>query len=230
MELAGIKEILDGRRITLIEDAAQAHGARMGGHRVGSLGDAAAFSFYPGKNLGALGDGGAIVTESEELADFVRQYANYGSSSKYQHDILGVNSRLDELQAAVLRVKLRHLDAWNRARREIADRYTLALSGVPLEIPSVPNASEPVWHLYTVRLDERDSLIEYLRQQGVGTGIHYPVPCHQQGAYREQFSEHHYPDTEAICRTTASLPMGPMLHADQQMRVIDLIENWFDKR
>ena len=206
-----ILEIAAKYHLKVIEDAAQAHGARYKGTRVGSLGDAAGFSFYPGKNLGAFGDGGAVTTNDSTLAERVRRLSNYGSHVKYAHDVKGFNSRLDELQAALLRVKLRHLDEWNGRRRKIADQYLQKLSAQDfLTLPHVPPWAEHVWHLFVIRTSKRDQLQKYLVDQGIQTLIHYPVPPHRQGAYQE-LSHLSLPVSEMIHREVLSLPMGPHL-------------------
>ena len=169
--------------LRVVEDAAQAHGARYKGRRIGGHGDAVAWSFYPGKNLGAMGDAGAVTTNSPELADRIRVLRNYGSRVKYVNEVRGVNSRLDPIHAAVLRVKLAHLDAWNERRRDIARLYSDALMGSGLVLPHAPEWAEPVWHLYVVRSPERDALQNRLTSAGVGTLIHYPIPPHMQEAY-----------------------------------------------
>ena len=206
-----ILEIAARHHLKVIEDAAQAHGARYKGKRTGGLGDAAGFSFYPGKNLGAAGDGGAVTTNDSTLAEKVRRLSNYGSQVKYAHDVKGFNSRLDELQAALLRVKLRHLDAWNARRRQIADQYLRKLSAQDyLILPHVPPWAEPVWHLFVVRTPERDRLQNYLTDCGIQTLIHYPMPPHRQGAYQE-LSHLSLPVSEMIHREVLSLPMSPSL-------------------
>ena len=215
--------------IKLIEDAAQAHGATFNARKVGSLADAAAFSFYPAKNLGALGDGGAVTTDSEELASHIRKYSNYGSDAKYDHEIMGVNSRLDELQAAVLRVKLKHLDQWNEARRVLAASYGAALVDLPLELVREPAGASSVWHLYPVLLERRDEFREFMLKRGVELGVHYPRACHHQGAYEHMFDSALFPQAREICRRTISLPMGPMLSQNQQGRVVSVIGDWFSK-
>lgn len=169
--------------LRVIEDAAQAHGARYHGRRVGGLGDAAGFSFYPGKNLGALGDGGAITTNDAALAATLRKLRNYGSAVKYHHDFAGVNSRLDEMQSAVLRVKLRHLDEENEKRTALARAYASALAAAPLRLPTVLEGTEPVWHLFVVQTSLRDELQTFLHEQGIGTLVHYPIANHRQSAY-----------------------------------------------
>lgn len=220
-----------GRRhgLRIVEDAAQAHGARYRGRRVGSLGDAAAFSLYPTKNLGALGDAGTVVTNDERLAESVRSMRNYGSREKYRHEEQGFNSRLDALQAAFLRVKLTHLDAWNDRRRAIAHRYLRELAGIPgLELPRVPEWSEPVWHLFVIRHSRRDELRRWLNAEGVETLLHYPVPPHLSGAYADRgWKEGAFPVAEASSRTSLSLPMGPHLTDAQARHVISSLRAYF---
>jgi dTDP-4-amino-4,6-dideoxygalactose transaminase len=219
-DLDPIKALAARHDLKVIEDAAQAHGARYKGRRVGGLGDAAGFSFYPGKNLGALGDGGAVVTNDAELADRVRVLRNYGSRVKYHNEVKGFNSRLDELQAALLRVKLPVLDEWNQRRRAAAARYRDRLAGCDLTLPFVPEWAEPVWHLFVVRHPRRDELQQRLQQAGIGTMIHYPVPPHLQPAYAELgYGAGAFPLTEAIHREVLSLPMGPHLTVAQQQTV-----------
>jgi dTDP-4-amino-4,6-dideoxygalactose transaminase len=197
--------------LKVIEDAAQAHGARYEGRRVGGLGDAAAFSFYPGKNLGAIGDGGAVTTNDKTLADRVRMLSNYGSQQKYIHEHLGVNSRLDELQSAFLRVKLRHLDDLNQSRRDTASFYSGLLKENNIDTPFVPEWAEPVWHLYVVRIRNRDNIKEGLLRNGIETLIHYPVSPHLQPAYNESFiSSLELPICETLQNEILSLPFGPM--------------------
>ena len=208
------------RGIPVIEDAAQAQGARYRGRRAGSLADAAGFSFYPGKNLGAHGDAGAITTDDDELAERVRMLGNYGSKVKYHHDLPGLNSRLDSVQAAALRVKLRHLDEWNERRRAVAARYFDQLDGLEgLTLPSIPDGVEPVWHVFVVRHPRRDALQERLREAGVDTIIHYPIPPHLGGAYSAEFEGRHLPVAERLADEVLSLPMGPHLALDDAERV-----------
>lgn len=201
--------------LKVLEDAAQAHGARYKGRRIGAHGDAVAWSFYPGKNLGALGDGGAVTTDDPEIADRIQVLRNYGSRVKYVNEVKGFNSRLDPIQAAVLRVKLRVLDEWNERRRGIAQRYLEGLAGSGLVLPQVPEWAEPVWHLFVVRHPERDALVKRLNEAGVGTLIHYPVPPHLQGAYAEMgFGVGAYPVAERMAREVLSLPMGAQMAAE----------------
>lgn len=206
--------------LRVLEDAAQAHGARYRGRRVGGLGDAAGWSFYPGKNLGALGDGGAVTTNDDALAERLRLLRNYGSTRKYHHEEAGFNSRLDELHAAVLRVKLRHLEAWNSRRRVIAAFYLNALATVDLVLPVVPNWAEPVWHLFVVQSSARDALQRYLRGCGVSTLSHYPLAPHLQGAYRQlELSPGSLPIAERLQQRVLSLPLGPQLQLSQAQTV-----------
>ena len=208
------------RGIPVIEDAAQAQGARYRGRRAGGLADAAGFSFYPGKNLGALGDAGAITTDDDALAERVRMLGNYGSKVKYHHDLPGLNSRLDSVHAAALRVKLRHLDEWNERRRAVAARYLEQLDGVDgLTLPAVPDGVEPVWHLFVVRHPRRNALQERLREAGVDTIIHYPIPPHLTGAYSAEFEGRRLPVAERLADEVLSLPMGPHLPLDDADRV-----------
>lgn len=210
-DMEPIIEIAQKYNLRVIEDAAQAHGARYKGKRTGGLGDAAGFSFYPAKNLGAFGDGGAITTNDDGLAEQVRALRNYGSRKKYYNEYKGFNSRLDELQAAFLRVKLKKLDDWNSRRRQIADVYLKELKGVEqIVLPYVPQWAEPVWHLFVIRSSKRDALQKYLDQNGIQTMIHYPVPPHKQQAYREM-NHLNLPITESIHREVLSLPMGPAM-------------------
>jgi len=209
-----IKDLATKHGLVVIEDAAQAQGARYKGRSVGSLGHAAGTSFYPGKNLGALGDGGAVLTNDDEIASKVCQLRNYGSTVKYQHELAGYNSRLDELQAAFLRVKLSVLDACNDRRREIAGSYTRLLDGKGFGLPSVPVYADPVWHLFVVRHARRDALQNYLMQRGVTTVIHYPIPPHQQSCY-SSFANYALPVAEMLAGDVLSLPMSPDLRENE---------------
>jgi dTDP-4-amino-4,6-dideoxygalactose transaminase len=225
-DMAPINQIARQHGLRVIEDAAQAHGARYQGRRVGGLGDAAGFSFYPGKNLGALGDGGAITTDDGTLAGALRKLRNYGSNIKYRHEITGVNSRLDELQSAILRTKLRHLDAENTRRSAAASTYLDALAGLPLQLPHVHEEAEPVWHLFVVRTPDRDALQAHLRAQGIGTIIHYPLACHRQPAYSgERWPA--LPIAERLQSNVLSLPMAPYLSTADIRAVADSIRAFF---
>lgn len=215
-----ILELANKYKLKVIEDAAQAHGASYKGRKVGNLGDAAGFSFYPGKNLGALGDAGAITTNDTELADKVRVLLNYGSRVKYQNEVQGFNCRLDEMQAALLRVKLKYLDMETERRRHIAAEYTKYLKG--LVIPIVPDNICPVWHLYVVRSVSRDALQQKLLISGIGTMIHYPIPPHLQLAYKTLgYKVGDFPISERIHREVISLPIGPTITDQEVAKIVD---------
>lgn len=223
-DMDAIMQIAERHGVKVIEDAAQAHGARWRGRRVGSIGDAACFSFYPGKNLGAFGDAGAVVSNDVELLEKVRMVANHGRLEKYTHKMEGVNSRLDGLQAAILRVKLRHLDNWNESRRRHADFYFEALTGGDLQMPVVHEHAEPVWHLFVVRVSDRAGLQAALKQEGIATGVHYPVPLHQQPAYEERdIARQSLPVTELVAGRVVSLPMYPELTSAQLETIVNAI-------
>jgi len=226
-DMDAINEVAVRHDLKVIEDCAQAHGARYKGKRVGALGFAAAFSFYPGKNLGASGVGGAVTTNDHDLARRVRLIGNYGSKVKYYNETKGLNSRLDEFQAAFLRVKLPRLDEWNDRRKQIAKDYLQALKGLEkLTLPHVPDWADPVWHLFMVRHPRRDLLQKHLTANGVGTIIHYPVPPHLQKAYAElEYARGQFPISEKLADEVLSLPMSPHLspaeasYAVQQLSV-----------
>lgn len=220
-DLDPILEIAQRRELRILEDAAQAHGARYNGRRVGAHGDIVAWSFYPGKNLGCFGDGGAVTTNDAALAERVRLLRNYGSRLKYKHEIKGSNSRIDEIQSAVLRVKLRHLDAWNDRRSKVASIYRKALLGTGgVELPHVRTAVDPVWHLFVVDVKNRDRVQARLNEMGVETLVHYPVPPHLSEAYASDRSWGRFPITESAARTHLSLPIGPHLSLEGANRVI----------
>jgi len=203
-----IMEIAAKHGLVVIEDACQAHGARYKGKRVGSLGNAAAFSFYPAKNLGAYGDGGMVVTNDEQVAGSLRVLRNYGQREKYHHMVQGYNHRLDTLQAGVLRVKLKHLNAWNAARRQHAKLYRELLAHSPVVLPVEASCAEAVYHLYVIRVQDRDGLRVYLQDRGVATGIHYPIPIHLQPSYRALgYKKGSFPVTERCAEQILSLPM-----------------------
>lgn len=207
--------------LRVLEDGAQAHGARYKNRRIGAHGDAVAWSFYPGKNLGALGDGGAITTDDPALADRIRLLRNYGSREKYVHEVQGYNSRLDPIQAAVLRVKLGHLDAWNARRTALARRYLEGLAKSAVVLPQVPEWAEPAWHLFVVRSEQRDVLQQHLSVAGIGSLIHYPIPPHKQQAYAHvQWGADAFPLASAMAQEVLSLPMGPHLAPDSVAAVV----------
>lgn len=211
--------------LKVIEDAAQAHGAVYQGKRVGNLGDAAGFSFYPGKNLGALGDGGGITTGDELVYQRIKAVANYGSDYKYHHIYKGINSRLDEIQAAVLGIKLKYLDSDNSRRREIAKYYRDNITSPLLALPTAYDELAHVWHLFVVRTENRDRLKIYLESKGIETNIHYPVPPHKQDAYKEM-RELSFPITEQIHREVISLPISPVLSDGEVERVVEVANAW----
>ena len=220
-------ELANKYNLKIIEDAAQAHGAVYKGHKVGSLGDAAGFSFYPGKNLGALGDAGAVCSNDEELIKRIKMFRNYGSQHKYVHEMKGFNSRMDEIQATVLRIKLKYLDVWNDKRRDIAEKYGQLLKDTNVVIPSVHPNTAPVWHLYVIRHIKRDALQQYLRIKGIETLIHYPIPIHKQLAYKEYNSlTDSYYLTQNLADSILSLPMYPGLRMEEIKTVAEAIRNF----
>ena len=223
-DLTPLLDIARRRGLRVLEDAAQAHGARYRGKRIGADGDAVAWSFYPGKNLGALGDGGAITTDDANLAARLRLLRNYGSTVKYQHEVVGYNSRLDELQAAILRVKLRTLERDNQHRAGVARAYLSGLDGAGVRLPLVPAYADPVWHLFVVRHARRDELARRLRQSGVATAIHYPVAPHLQPAYADcGLPRGALPIAEALQAEVLSLPMSPRQTADDTRAVVQAV-------
>ena len=226
-----INEMAARHGLIVIEDACQAHGARYKGKRTGSLGHAAAYSFYPAKNLGAYGDGGMVVTADPDLVQRLQLLRNYGQSEKYHHQVQGFNHRLDTLQAAALRVKLRYLDDWNAARRRHAARFSRLLSGSGVVLPPVMPGVEPVWHLYIIRTRERDGLRAYLGERGIATGIHYPIPIHLQPAYVELgYRAGDFPVSEAAAEEMLSLPMYAELQDEQIDYVADAVRAFVGDR
>ena len=212
--------------LRVLEDGAQAHGARYKGQRIGGHGDAVAWSFYPGKNLGALGDGGAVTTDDPALAERLRVLRNYGSRVKYVNEVQGWNSRLDPLQAAVLRVKLAHLDAWNARRAALAQVYLDGLRDTGLVLPHVPEWAEPAWHLFVIRHPQRDALQQALADAGIGSLIHYPIPPHKQQAYAEAgYPADAFPLASQLATEVLSLPMGPQLLTEQARVVVAAVRN-----
>lgn len=222
-DMDAINAIAAEHDLVVIEDNAQAQGSLYKGKKTGSLGHAAATSFYPGKNLGALGDGGAIMTDDATIAERVRVLRNYGSRQKYNHIEKGQNSRLDEIQAAVLRVKLRHLIEWNTQRQAIATQYTQLLAGGPVTTPFVPDWASPVWHLYVVESEQRDALQAYLATQHIQTVIHYPTAPHKQACYQSSHGHLSYPLAESISSRVLSLPLFPGMRTDEIQSVAQAI-------
>lgn len=220
-DMDAINQIANKYNLKVIEDTAQSHGALYKGKRVGGISDAAGFSFYPGKNLGAFGDGGAVVTNDRKLADTVKKLRNYGSTVKYHNEIKGYNSRLDEVQAAWLRVKLSKLDEWNERRQRIAFSYMQTLNNLPdLTLPYVPEWAEPVWHLFVIRHQNRNILQKRLTEAGVATLIHYPIPPHLQSAYAEMRSQRgSLMITEKLADQVLSIPIGPHL-SNENMHIV----------
>ena len=224
-----IMEISKKHSLYVIEDCAQAHGATYKGRKVGTFGDAAGFSFYPGKNLGALGDAGAVITNNKELAEKVRALGNYGSDYKYHHIYMGNNSRLDEMQAAFLLAKLPHLDRMNEERRRIADRYIEGIKNEAVILPHVPEYAIPVWHVFAVRCKDRDGLEKHLNDMGISTNKHYPIPMNRQECFRGMdFGEAAFPLAEEISKTELSIPMYYGMTDEEIEFVIEAI-NSFDR-
>jgi dTDP-4-amino-4,6-dideoxygalactose transaminase len=227
-EMDSLGAIAQSHGLLVIEDACQAHGARYKGQRVGSMGDAAAFSFYPAKNLGAHGDGGMVVTRHRALRDRLRVLRNYGQQQKNHHVEVGFNRRLDTLQAAILRVKLRHLDAWNKARRGVASLYDRLLPDEVIK-PTATNDVEPVWHVYAIQVEQRDRLAAFLEQKGVGTGVHYPLPVHRQAALRGLgYEAGSHPIAEAASPRLLSLPIYPELTPASVRVVASAVHDFFE--
>ena len=224
-DLRPILDIAKGHGLYVVEDAAQAHGSRYEGDPVGSHGDIVAWSFYPGKNLGAAGDAGAITTNSTDIADRIAMLRNYGSRQRYVNEVQGYNCRLDPVQAAILTVKLRHLPEWNGRRSRIAKRYSNGLVSSGIILPKVADWATPVWHLYCIRHPKRDQLRELLAAAGVETLVHYPIPPHLQVAYKQLgYQVGDFPIAEALAETSISLPIGPAMTDDQVEHVIETVK------
>jgi dTDP-4-amino-4,6-dideoxygalactose transaminase len=227
-DMSAIMEIARRHDLYVVEDCAQSHGAAIKGRKTGTWGHLAAFSFYPTKNLGALGDGGAVVTDDQELAQKLRFLREYGWKQRYISDIVGMNTRLDEIQAAVLRVKLRYLDAENAQRRQLAEVYNSRLGDTPLILPEVSKDVDSVYHQYVVESAQRDALKDFLKNNSVGTLIHYPIPVHRQPAYQNRVGvgSGGLQKTEDVVTKILSLPMYPQMISDQAQQVADLIASW----
>lgn len=224
-EMDKINGLAKKYNLKVIEDSAQAQGAVYNGTKTGNLGDVSGFSFYPGKNLGCLGDGGAITTNDDELAKKIKALRNYGSHIKYENIYKGVNSRLDEIQAAVLRVKLRYLDKDNQRRREIAQHYRKNIKNFAITLPEVQNEESHVWHIFAISIENRDKLQQYLKDNGIQTLIHYPIAPHKQEAYKE-WNNLSYPITEQIHREILSLPISPVMEKDEVEKIVEVINNY----
>ena len=228
-DLDPVLKIATKYNLMVLEDGAQAHGAEYKGRKIGSHGDAVAWSFYPGKNLGAFGDGGSVTTNNPEIAEKIRLLRNYGSGQKYVNELKGFNSRLDPLQAAILRVKLRYLDAWNNNRRNFAGIYTKEIKNPSLILPYVPDWTEPAWHLYVIRLQLRNEIQNFLNKKDISTLIHYPIPPHLQKAYSTSKTPHRtLPIAESMANEVLSLPMGPHLEIEEILKVVEEV-NKFDR-
>ena len=222
-----ITKIAKEYNLSVIEDAAQAHGARYKGSRAGSLGDIACFSFYPGKNLGAYGDAGAVVTNNADLADRVRLLSDHGRSDKYEHELIGYCSRLDTIQAAILLAKLPYLDAWNNNRKEIAERYNKLLDECNVLTPFKKPDRDHVYHLYVIKTGKRDGLLSHLKKSGIGAGIHYPIPLHLQKAYQAYHPEWRLEESEKAAGSILSLPIYPEMQVEYIEKVVSVIANYF---
>lgn len=225
VQMEKIWKIAKKYNLKIIEDSAQAHGAIYQENRTGNLGDASGFSFYPGKNLGCMGDGGAVTTNDEELFNKIKAIANYGSDRKYHHIYKGVNSRLDEIQAAVLDIKLKHLDSDNNKRREISKYYRENIKNSKLILPETYDEKSHVWHIFAVRTHNRDEFQKYLTEKGIQTIIHYPTPPHKQGAYKE-WNNLSFPITEEIHNTILSLPISPVMTDSEIEKVVEVVNEY----
>lgn len=224
-EMDKINEIAKRHNLKVIEDSAQSHGAFYNDKRSGNLGDASGFSFYPGKNLGALGDGGAVTTNDEELANAIKALGNYGSHKKYENLYKGINSRLDEMQAAMLRIKLRHLDTESSNRRKIANYYLQNIQNEKIVLPTVRAEDHHVWHLFVIRTSKRDELQKYLLDNAIQTLIHYPIPPHKQNAYKERNNES-YPMSEKIHREVLSLPISGVQSLEDTAKIVKVLNEF----
>jgi len=217
--------------LPLVEDCAQSAGARYRGRRVGSFGRVGCHSFFPSKNLGGFGDGGALATDDDAIADYAAMVRDHGRREKFLHERLGANERLDGLQAAVLSVKLRYLDQWNARRRAVADWYAQELAGVRgVRLQRRDPAAEPVWHLFVIRVDDRDGLAKHLAERGIGTGIHYPLSLNLQPVFEPVCAERSFPVAESVCREILSLPMDPFLEPEQVRAVCDAVKQFCVER
>lgn len=226
-----IMEIANKYNLYVVEDACQAIGATYKGKKVGSIGNAGCFSFFPTKNLGGYGDGGIIVTNDEELARKVQILRVHGSYPKYYHSMIGYNSRLDALQAATLQVKLKYIDQWNQKRREKADFYSQSLKGLPIQLPFIKAEREAVYHLYIIQTEYRDELIQYLKENGISSGIYYPVPLHRQEVYADLgYKAGSLPESEKAALGTLALPLYPELTTEDQEHVISVVKEFFARK
>ena len=229
-DVDGIREVCQKHNLPLMEDACQAHGAKYKGKTVGGLGDVSCFSFYPGKNLGAFGEGGALVTNNAEFAKRARSLREHGSTVRYYHDEVGFNYRMEGIQGAVLGIKLKHLAKWTSERQRVAKRYAELLAGTPLQLPTEPSYAESVWHLYVVRHAQREELKKHLEANGVGCALHYPLPLHLQKCYEQLgYQPGDFPNAEKAASECLSLPIYPELTDDQIVRVVEVVKDFFKK-
>jgi len=228
-DMDAIQDIAKKHNLIIVEDACQAHGAKYKGKRIGSMGNPAAFSFYPSKNLGACGDAGMVVTDDEDIANYIKMFRNVGQSEKYYHAIKGHNHRIDNLQSAILGVKLAHLDQWNSDRRRNANKLNQLLKNYNIVVPFVPEYCEPVWHLYVIRVKNRDGLMGFLKNKNIGVGIHYPIPIHLQEAYSELgYNGGDFPITEEYSEEIVTLPMFPEMSEEQIVYLADAIKEFVE--
>jgi dTDP-4-amino-4,6-dideoxygalactose transaminase len=229
-DVDGISEICKKHKLPLMEDACQAHGAKFKGKTVGALGEVSCFSFYPGKNLGAFGEGGALVTNNAEFAKRARSLREHGSTVRYYHDEVGFNYRMEGIQGAVLGIKLKHLAKWTSERQRVAKRYAELLQDTPLQLPTQPAYAESVWHLYVVRHPQREELKKHLEANGVGCALHYPLPLHLQKCYAELgYKTGDFPNAEKAANQCLSLPIYPELTEEQILRVVEVVKSFFKK-
>ena len=230
-DVKALAALADARRVPLVEDMAQAIGSSYEGKKIGSWGTVACLSFYPTKNLGACGDAGAVITSSAAIAERVRALRNHGAKVKYLHEEVAYNSRLDEIQAAILRLKMRHLESWNQKRRALAAEYDLALAGLPITLPREVPGRIHVYHLYSIQSDKRDDLKAFLQREGISTGLHYPMPMHLLPALKSfGFHEGDFPVSERLARQTLSLPLYPFLDRADVRRAADAVRRFFQTR
>jgi dTDP-4-amino-4,6-dideoxygalactose transaminase len=228
-DMVALKKICEENNLKLVEDCAQAHGAESNGQKVGTFGDVSAFSFYPSKNLGTVGDGGCVITNNAEIAEFIRMYRNYGSNIKYHNEMIGVNSRLDSIQAAILGVKLEYLDSINEHKQKLAQLYNEGLNEQLFIKPKVVEGNKHVYHIYNILHKARDDLRQNLLESGISTEIHYPIPIYKQNAYKGKFDDGSYPITENICNSTLSLPIS-YIHTEEDIKyVIDSCNKFIKK-
>ncbi len=229
-DVDGIREVCKKHNLPLMEDACQAHGAKYKGKMVGGLGEVSCFSFYPGKNLGAFGEGGALVTNNAEFAKRARSLREHGSTVRYYHDEVGFNYRMEGIQGAVLGIKLKHLAKWTSERQRVAKRYAELLADTPLQLPTQPSSAESVWHLYVVRHPQREELKKHLEANGVGCALHYPLPLHLQKCYAELgYKPGDFPNAEKAAAQCLSLPIYPELTEEQILRVVEVVKSFFKK-